>query len=71
VSLDDVTELLRAGDPDRVEIFGRRTDVTPQAFGFVVEEAPERPRYRRTGPSGEEIVEQLRRAGVLDEEHFA
>jgi hypothetical protein len=31
---------------DCVEEFGRRTDVTPQAFGFRVEETPEGPRYR-------------------------
>jgi hypothetical protein len=53
-----------------VEEFGRRTDVSPQAFGFSVEDTPDGPRYRREGPSGEEIVERLRRAGILDEDHF-
>jgi hypothetical protein len=54
-----------------VEEFGRRTDVTPQAFGFCVEETPEGPRYRWADlPSAEETVEQLRRAGILDDDHF-
>jgi hypothetical protein len=53
-----------------VEQFGRRTDVTPQAFGFCVEETPEGLRYRWDGPSAEETIEQLRRAGFLDEDHF-
>jgi hypothetical protein len=53
-----------------VEVFGRRTDVSPQAFGFSVEETPEGLRYRWEGPSGEETVEQLRRAGILDDDHF-
>jgi hypothetical protein len=53
-----------------VEGFGRRTDVTPQAFGFCVEDTPEGPRYRSTPlPSVEETREQLRRAGILDEDH--
>jgi hypothetical protein len=55
---------------ERVEEFGRRRDVSPQAFGFYVEDTPEGLRYRREGPSGEDTVEQLRRAGVLDEDHF-
>jgi hypothetical protein len=46
--------------------FGRRTDVTPEAFGFVVEWDENGPRYSRPGPSGAETVEQLRRAGILD-----
>jgi hypothetical protein len=37
-----------------VEEFSRRRDVSPQAFGFIVEET----------------IEQLRRAGILDEDHF-
>jgi len=49
-----------------VKEFGRRTDVTPEAFGFVVEWDEEGPRYRWTGPSGAETVERLRRAGILD-----
>jgi hypothetical protein len=54
-----------------VEVFGRRTDVTPQAFGFCVEETPQGPRYRWADlPSAEETVEQLRRAGILDDDHF-
>ena len=62
-----------AGPPSlraTVEEFGRRTDVWPQAFGFRVEETPDGPRYEWEGPSGEETVEQLRRAGFLDEDHF-
>ena len=55
---------------DVVEEFGRRTDVTPQAFGFSVDETPEGPRYRATGPSAEETIEQLRRAGILDDDHL-
>jgi hypothetical protein len=55
---------------ETVEEFGRRTDVSPQAFGFWLEETPEGLRYRREGPSGEEIEEELRRAGFLDEDHF-
>ncbi len=74
MSLDEVTQLLRTGDPslrdELVEEFGRRTDVTPQAFGFCVEETPEGLRYRGEGPSAEETIEQLRRAGFLDEDHF-
>jgi hypothetical protein len=46
--------------------FGRRTDVTPEAFGFVVEWVEDGPRYSRAGPSGAETIEHLRRAGVLD-----
>ncbi len=53
-----------------VEEFGRRRDVSPEAFGFCVEETPEGLRYRWTGPSAEETLEQLRRAGILDEDHF-
>jgi hypothetical protein len=73
----DVPALFRraaAAGPDRfrelVEEFGRRTDVWPETFGFAVEETPEGPRYRSTSPPAEEIVEQLRRAGILDEDHF-
>jgi hypothetical protein len=46
--------------------FGRRTDVTPEAFGFVVEWDEDGPRYGWAGPSGAETVERLRRAGILD-----
>jgi hypothetical protein len=53
-----------------VEEFGRRRDVTPEAFGFCVEETPEGPSYRWAGPSAEETIEQLRRAGILDEDHL-
>jgi hypothetical protein len=49
-----------------VSEFGRRTDVTPEAFGFVVEWDEDGPRYNRPGPSGAETVERLRRSGVLD-----
>jgi len=129
VHLDEVTQLLRTGDPSRVEAdlvellltgeeewvkddrdlmmalaphhdcarrlgadvaalfrraaaagpaslrgvvveFGRRTDVTPEAFGFCVDQTPEGPSYRSAGPSAEETIEQLRRAGILDEDHF-
>jgi hypothetical protein len=52
-----------------VEEFGRRTDVTPQAFGFRVEDTPEGPRYRSDAPPVEEIIERLRQAGILDEGH--
>ena len=51
---------------DTVVEFGRRTDVTPAAFGFIVESDHDGPRYSRPGPSGAEIVESLRRAGMLD-----
>jgi hypothetical protein len=30
---------------DLVRYFGRRTDVTPEAFGYVVTDAPDGPRY--------------------------
>jgi hypothetical protein len=61
----------RSSEPPRVvEEFGRRRDVTPEAFGFCVEETPEGPSYRWAGPSAEETIEQLRRAGILDEDHF-
>jgi hypothetical protein len=53
-----------------VEQFGRRTDVWPEAFGFRVEDTPEGPRYRSERGDGAELVEELRRAGVLDEDHF-
>ena len=59
-----------AGVRELVEEFGRRKDVTPQAFGFWVEETAEGPRYRSDQPSAEETIEQLRRAGILDEDHF-
>jgi hypothetical protein len=39
-------------------------------FGFCVEETPEGLRYRRDAPPVDEMLEQLRRAGVLDEDHF-
>jgi hypothetical protein len=52
------------------EEFGRRRDVSPRAFGFCVEETPEGLRYRRAAPPVEEKLEQLRRAGILDEDHF-
>jgi hypothetical protein len=54
---------------ERVEEFGRRRDVSPRAFGFCVEESPEGLRYRRTAPPVEDTLEQLRRAGILDEDH--
>jgi hypothetical protein len=52
-----------------VEDFGRRGDVTPTAFGFAVEQTSDGPRYRSTLPSAAETIEQLRRAGILDEDH--
>ena len=52
-----------------VEEFGRRTDVTPHAFGFRVEQTPDGPRYRSTSPPIEDTIEALRRAGILDEDH--
>jgi hypothetical protein len=60
---------MSAGPPtvrSTVTEFGRRTDVTPEAFGFVVEWDEDGPRYGRAGPSGAETVELLRRAGILD-----
>jgi hypothetical protein len=60
---------MSAGPPtvrSTVTEFGRRTDVTPEAFGFVVEWDEDGPRYGRAGPSGAETVEVLRRAGILD-----
>jgi hypothetical protein len=54
---------------EQVEEFGRRTDVSPRAFGFCVEETPEGLRYRSTAPPVEDTLEQLRRAGILDEDH--
>ena len=59
-----------AGLRELVEEFGRRTDVSQQAFGFCVEETPEGPRCRSALPSSEDTIEQLRRAGFLDEDHF-
>ncbi|HEX6652292.1 MAG TPA: hypothetical protein VF072_06080 [Thermoleophilaceae bacterium] len=59
-----------AGLREGVEEFGRRTDVTPQAFGFRVEETPEGPHYRSDAPPVEDMLEQLRRAGILDQDHF-
>jgi hypothetical protein len=53
-----------------VEVFGRRTDVTPQAFGFRVEETPDGPRYRSEMGDGAALEQELWRAGVLDEDHF-
>ena len=54
-----------------VEEFGRREDVTPRAFGFCVEETPEGLRYRWAASNVvEDTIDQLRRAGILDEDHF-
>jgi hypothetical protein len=51
-----------------VEEFGRRSDVSREAFGFCVEQTPEGLRYRWAAPPVD--LEQLRRAGILDEDHF-
>jgi hypothetical protein len=59
-----------AGLREVVEAFGRRRDVSPWAFGFSVEETPQGLRYRSTAPPAEEMLEQLRRAGILDADHF-
>jgi hypothetical protein len=53
-----------------VEEFGRREDVTARAFGFCVEETPQGLRYRCAASPVEDTIEQLRRAGILDEDHF-
>ena len=53
-----------------VEEFGRRTNVTPQAFGFCVEETPEGLRYRWAESSAVDAIEQLRRAGMVDDEQL-
>jgi hypothetical protein len=55
---------------EHVEEFGRRTDVSPHAFGFWLEETPEGLRYRSAAPSAEDMVEQWGRAGILDDDHF-
>jgi hypothetical protein len=42
-----------AGPPsiaEAVRAFGRRDDVTPQAFGFAVHEGQDGPQYRRIDP---------------------
>ena len=53
-----------------VEEFGRREDVTPRAFGFCVEETPEGLRYRWASSAVGDIVEQLHRAGIVDEDQL-
>src|SRR5918999_3396153 len=53
-----------------VEEFGQREDVTPQAFGFCVEETPEGLRYRWAESSAVDTLEQLRRAGMVDDEQL-
>ena len=52
-----------------VEEFGRRKDVTPPGFGFRFEDTPEGPSYRSDAPPVEDTIEQLRRAGILDDDH--
>lgn len=49
-----------------VEMFGRRRDIAPSRWEFEVVQTADGPTYRRTGPSGEEVLEQLRRAGFLE-----
>ena len=49
-----------AGLRATVEGFGRRTDVTPHAFGFLVEQTPDGPRYRSAMPSAVGIAHPLR-----------
>jgi hypothetical protein len=51
-----------------LEGFGRRKDVTPPAFGFRVEDTAEGASYRSDAPPGEDTIEQLRRAGLLDDD---
>ncbi len=51
-----------------VEAFGERTDIAPDRWEFEVVNTLNGPEYRRTGPSGQEIVEDLRRAGSPDHE---
>jgi hypothetical protein len=47
--------------------FGRRTDISPAAFAFAVEDAPGGPRYRSTlWPYGESPEEYFGRLGWLD-----
>jgi hypothetical protein len=41
---------------------------SPRAFGFCVEQTPQGLRYRSTAPSVDDTLEQLRRAGLLDED---
>ena len=53
-----------------VEEFGRRTDVTPQAFGFCVEETSEGLRYRWAESSAVDVIAQLRRAGMVDDKQL-
>ena len=53
-----------------VDEFGRREDVTPRAFGFCVEETPEGLRYRWAESSNVDIIEQLHRAGMVDEDQL-
>ena len=52
---------------DTIVEFGRRTDITPQGFAYVVEETPEGPRYKYEMPpipSVDETREMLRRMGM-------
>ena len=63
---DEAASAGPAAARDTVMVFGRRTDVTPAAFGFRLEPGPDGPRYVHPGPSGAETVEMLRRAGILD-----
>ena len=48
--------------------FGERTDISPGSFGFQLVDGPHGPEYRMPGPTGEQVVEELRSAGFLDEE---
>lgn len=50
---DDTVRDLPGEVADLVRTFGRRTDVTPRAFGFQVVEEPTGPAYR-IGPVGAE-----------------
>jgi hypothetical protein len=58
------------GPPDLRETvieFGRRTDISPAAFAFAVEDAPGGPRYRSTlWPYDESPEEYFGRLGWLD-----
>lgn len=70
----DAAEIFRQaaelGPPDLRETvieFGRRTDISPDAFGFAVEDEPGGPRYRSTlWPYDESPEDYFGRLGWLD-----
>jgi hypothetical protein len=66
---DDAAAAAPAALRDTVTTFGRRGDVTPAAFGFVLDHASEGPRYRSTvWPWDESPEDYFRRHGLLDED---